>query len=216
MKYVYMLRAGNDHYKVGVAVNVLRRVANIQTSNANSIKVVTAKLVNDPYGVERNVHNYLKNTKAGGGKEWFRLDPEDALDVAIMINNNPEIDVYANVDLNKQLVEQTLRHKSLEKKVDTLINIHQKVRLPSGSDTSNEPDSSKKAGATGDDLLISKAIDVMREQGKASTSMLQRRLSIGYGRAARIMDALESKGLISEADGSHPRYVIDEISDEAA
>jgi hypothetical protein len=207
MKYVYMLRAGNDHYKVGVAINVLRRVANIQTSNANHISVVTAKLVNDPYGVERNVHNFLKNTKAGGGNEWFRLDPEDAINVAIMINDNPEIDVYANVDLNKQLIEQTLRHKSLEKKLDILINTQQKKAIL--KNTGKENAGSDEVIIKTDDALIAEALVLIREHGKASTSMLQRWLSIGYGRAARVMDALESQGLISAADGSHPRHLID-------
>jgi S-DNA-T family DNA segregation ATPase FtsK/SpoIIIE len=44
--------------------------------------------------------------------------------------------------------------------------------------------------------------------GKASTSYIQRRLRVGYSRAARLMDLLEEKGVIGPADGSKPREVL--------
>ncbi|MCK4926630.1 hypothetical protein KAS10_04625, partial [Candidatus Aerophobetes bacterium] len=44
--------------------------------------------------------------------------------------------------------------------------------------------------------------------GRASTSLLQRRLSIGYNRAARIMDELEKEGVVGPAMGSKPREVL--------
>jgi S-DNA-T family DNA segregation ATPase FtsK/SpoIIIE len=49
---------------------------------------------------------------------------------------------------------------------------------------------------------------IVRKVGKASTSLIQRRLSIGYGRAARLIDMLESRGVIGPADGAKPREVI--------
>ena len=58
-----------------------------------------------------------------------------------------------------------------------------------------------------DDFIIQKAIEVVRSSGKASTSLLQRRLKLGYARAARVMDALEEMGVIWPADGSKPREV---------
>lgn len=68
-----------------------------------------------------------------------------------------------------------------------------------------------------DDALINDAIKVVRESKKASTSLLQRRLRIGYSRAARIIDVLEQKGIVGPADGAKPREVLDgsdEILDE--
>ncbi|HYC34524.1 MAG TPA: DNA translocase FtsK, partial [Candidatus Paceibacterota bacterium] len=44
--------------------------------------------------------------------------------------------------------------------------------------------------------------------GKASTSYIQRKLRVGYSRAARLMDILEAKGVIGPADGSKPREVL--------
>lgn len=63
-------------------------------------------------------------------------------------------------------------------------------------------------GNDGDDELFQDAKAVVMEAGKASTSLLQRRLRIGYGRAARIMDILEENGVIGPADGSKPREVL--------
>lgn len=52
------------------------------------------------------------------------------------------------------------------------------------------------------DPLLGEAIDLVRRQGRASVSMLQRRLRIGYTRAARLVDAMEEKGIVSEPQGS--------------
>jgi len=58
-----------------------------------------------------------------------------------------------------------------------------------------------------DDELITEAKEVLLQAGKASASFLQRRLRIGYARAARILDILESQGYIGPADGARPREV---------
>jgi S-DNA-T family DNA segregation ATPase FtsK/SpoIIIE len=59
-----------------------------------------------------------------------------------------------------------------------------------------------------EDDLYEAALEVVTKAGKASTSYLQRKLSVGYARAARIMDMLEERGVIGPADGSKPREVI--------
>ena len=48
----------------------------------------------------------------------------------------------------------------------------------------------------------------MLEKGKASTSLIQRHLRIGYNRAARIIEMMEREGLVGPADGAKPREVI--------
>ncbi len=58
------------------------------------------------------------------------------------------------------------------------------------------------------DDLFDEALDLVVTTGQASTSSLQRRLRVGYARAARLMDMLEQRGLISPADGSKPRDVL--------
>lgn len=59
-----------------------------------------------------------------------------------------------------------------------------------------------------DPKIIEEAIELVRSSGKCSTSMLQRHLKLGYGRAARVVDILESMGIVGPADGSKPREVI--------
>lgn len=59
-----------------------------------------------------------------------------------------------------------------------------------------------------DPKVIEEAIQFVRSAGKASTSMLQRRMKLGYARAARVMDILEEMGVVGPADGSKPRDVI--------
>jgi len=63
-------------------------------------------------------------------------------------------------------------------------------------------------GGDADDDMFRDAVQVVIESGKASTSLLQRRLRIGYGRAARIMETMEEQGIIGHADGSRPREVL--------
>jgi S-DNA-T family DNA segregation ATPase FtsK/SpoIIIE len=59
-----------------------------------------------------------------------------------------------------------------------------------------------------DDDLYEEARTAVEEAGRASTSYLQRKLKIGYSRAARLMDVLEAKGIIGSADGAKPREVL--------
>lgn len=59
-----------------------------------------------------------------------------------------------------------------------------------------------------DDDLFADAKQTVEEAGKASTSLLQRKLRIGYSRAARLMDILEEKGIIGPQDGARPREVL--------
>lgn len=59
-----------------------------------------------------------------------------------------------------------------------------------------------------DDDMWKDAVKVVVDGGKASTSMLQRRLRIGYGRASRLIETMEEQGIIGPADGSRPRDVL--------
>lgn len=67
----------------------------------------------------------------------------------------------------------------------------------------DEKDNSEK-----EDPMLDKAIECIVESGQASTSFLQRRLRLGYARAARLMDIMEEKGIVTPAEGSKPRKVL--------
>jgi S-DNA-T family DNA segregation ATPase FtsK/SpoIIIE len=70
----------------------------------------------------------------------------------------------------------------------------------------DDADSEEFDGAQ--DPMYQDAVRVVLEQGKASTSTLQRRLRLGYGRAARILDMMQREGIIGPPDGSRPREVL--------
>ena len=67
--------------------------------------------------------------------------------------------------------------------------------------------SEQSAADEGDEMLPA-AIDVVMETGQASVSMLQRRLKLGYSRAARIVDEMETRGIVGPFEGSKPRQIL--------
>jgi len=64
------------------------------------------------------------------------------------------------------------------------------------------------SGDEGEDELLADAIEVVVEAGLASTSLLQRRLKVGYARAARLVDEMEQRGIVGPFEGSKPRQVL--------
>ena len=59
-----------------------------------------------------------------------------------------------------------------------------------------------------DEELVAKCLGIIKQEGKASTSMLQRRLRLGYTRAARVVDILEQRGIVGPKDGSKDREIL--------
>lgn len=91
------------------------------------------------------------------------------------------------------------------------VEILSDISLSENSDSARATDplfASMEAGDDGDDELYGEARRTVMEAGKASTSYLQRKLGVGYARAARLMDILEERGVIGPADGAKPREVI--------
>jgi S-DNA-T family DNA segregation ATPase FtsK/SpoIIIE len=65
-----------------------------------------------------------------------------------------------------------------------------------------------------DDELVAQAVEIIRQTRRASTSSLQRRLRIGYNRAARLMDLLEERGVVGPPQGSDPREIMIDLDGE--
>ena len=129
--------------------------------------------------------------------------------------------LYLSSDMQKPVRIQTAFISENEvKKVVSYIKGHNAGDLSSidfgGSGTGSPAEANDVIGLVNgsfddddiDDDLYEDARVAVAEAGRASTSYLQRKLKIGYSRAARLMDVLESRGIIGPADGSKPREVL--------
>ncbi len=81
------------------------------------------------------------------------------------------------------------------------MEIHQQLSKPT-------PSYGDESGIDEDEEIIQQCIEVIRSEQKASVSLLQRRLRLGYGRAARIMDELENRGIVGPSNGAEPREIL--------
>ena len=88
------------------------------------------------------------------------------------------------------------------------VEIHQQLSKPSGF--------GDESGIDEDEEIIQQCIEVIRSEQKASVSLLQRRLRLGYGRAARIMDELENRGIVGESKGAEPREILIDLDQGGA
>ena len=133
-------------------------------------------------------------------------------DMLYLPGNESRLYRVQGVFLEKQEISQVLRHVKLAKEPDyqrEIIEPHAAVtsdQTPShadfkvpGLDSFDENDS--------DEEMFLQSLQVVRETKKASASLLQRRLRIGYSRAARMIDMLEERGHIGPAQGSRAREV---------
>ena len=82
-------------------------------------------------------------------------------------------------------------------------NVQEKEKS-AGSKGASAPDAAEDEG----DELLPAAVDVVLETGQASVSMLQRRLKLGYSRAARLVDQMEQRGIVGPFEGSKPRQLL--------
>lgn len=82
-------------------------------------------------------------------------------------------------------------------------SIHERLQGSSDEEESEVSDE--------DEEIVEKCIEVMRQEKKASTSLFQRRLKLGYTRAARILDILETRGYVGPGDGAKPREILRDL-----
>ena len=105
----------------------------------------------------------------------------------------------------QQVVNFVKKSNSAEYSAEVMAEIDKKAS-ESGKQApaAAEPDTAASDG----DEMMSAAVEVILETGQASVSMLQRRLKLGYARAARIMDEMEEKGIVGPFEGSKPRQLL--------
>lgn len=224
MKFVYLLKCGDSNYKVGSATDVSRRIVSIQSSNPDVVELVCARLVIDSEIVESMLQSTLTKYKTRDTGEWFSLDPSTALQLAIKISKLPQPKILKSA-LSVELLVAQMRSEYQDVLTELRL-INKQLRLK------NQPHAVKGVSESSlrptdfespiqvvrptpnvrhertDEEIEKEALKVFQVVGRASTSLLQGRLSIGYARAARIMDSLEKQGKISKYDGANSRVLI--------
>ncbi|MGB9887048.1 MAG: DNA translocase FtsK [Moorellales bacterium] len=95
-----------------------------------------------------------------------------------------------------------------DREVQNVVNFLRQQALPEAEPEMVLPESPESGRAEEEDELLPQAVRVVLESGQASISMLQRRLRIGYARAARLIDIMEARGMVSGQDGAKPRSVL--------
>jgi S-DNA-T family DNA segregation ATPase FtsK/SpoIIIE len=87
-------------------------------------------------------------------------------------------------------------------------NVQNQIEDDAAANSDNDEEDIPDGEGADDEKLYQKAMGVLRATKRASTSTLQRRLRIGYNRAARIMDLMEERGVVGPENGSSPREII--------
>lgn len=108
-----------------------------------------------------------------------------------MVKKKPDMEVE---DLKTELTSLKIRLKRVEEFL---------LAFPNVDDYLNHKDT-----GFDDDELLDEATKIIRQYDRASASLIQRRLSIGYARSARILDQLETKGVVGPSEGANARKVL--------
>jgi S-DNA-T family DNA segregation ATPase FtsK/SpoIIIE len=103
---------------------------------------------------------------------------------------------------------------ALQGKPSYEMEIHTALQKAQG--TSATSFDAEESGCGEDEDLIQQCIEVIRSEQKASVSLMQRRLRLGYTRAARIMDELENRGIVGPSKGAEPRDILIDLDGEGA
>jgi S-DNA-T family DNA segregation ATPase FtsK/SpoIIIE len=115
--------------------------------------------------------------------------------------------------ITDQEIELVVAHIAKQGKPSYEVEIHQALQKAPSSmgNMSLDPDAEAD---NGDEELVLKCIEVIRVEKKASVSLLQRRLKLGYGRASRLMDQLEDRGIVGPNKGAEPRDILLDLDGE--
>ena len=120
-------------------------------------------------------------------------------DMLYMSSANRIIRIHAPFVSDDEIekINNFLRSQAEPDYVDEILNFVDEKEINDGSKNMNDKDE-----------LYQKALEIVKSEGKASTSFLQRKLQIGYNRAARIVDMMEAEGIVSKANHVGKREVL--------
>ena len=171
-----------------IKANVPSRIACTVTSQVDSRTIIDVAGAENLIGYGDMLFAPVGAAKPMRVQGAFVSDPEVEKIVTFIKDNN------SAVKYNREFIdsmEENAKLCGMSKK--------QAAAATSGGDS---------APSDGGDSKFSAAVKLAIEEGKISTSLMQRRLGVGYGRAAKIIDSMEEKGYVSKADGNKPRRVL--------
>ncbi|MFM1768284.1 MAG: hypothetical protein RJA22_813 [Verrucomicrobiota bacterium] len=125
-------------------------------------------------------------------------------DMLYLPPGSPKLIRAQGVLITDQEIQDVVDFIAKQGKPSYEVEIHQQLQKPASSFDG----AGGGEGGEQDEELIESCIEVIRSEQKASVSLLQRRLKIGYGRAARIMDVLEERGIVGPSKGAEPRDIL--------
>jgi S-DNA-T family DNA segregation ATPase FtsK/SpoIIIE len=127
-------------------------------------------------------------------------------DMLYLSSSSPKPKRVQGVFISEEEVKKVVKFIK-NQKVDIIEDIGEDIAKQTSGEIAFDFQNSESNDGSSEDILYESAKDEVEKAGKASASLLQRRLRIGYSRAARMLDILEDKGIIGPADGSKPREV---------
>jgi DNA segregation ATPase FtsK/SpoIIIE-like protein len=187
---VYLIGVGSGYIKIGVAKDVETRKRELQTGNHEELSIIHTVSCPDEttaYALELQVHTYLRAYRVRG--EWFDVTPQQVLEAIDMAKAD-----FAKPRRRSSVLRQMGDDFDRAAAWFPELPRSMRKRIPAFARKSRE----KQKLRDGDEVLIADAIELVQRLGKASISLFQRRLSVGYGRAARIYDALLERGVFEQ------------------
>ncbi len=197
-------RAAGMHLIIGTqrpSVDVITGLikANVPSRIAFTVSNMTdSRIIIDVGGAEKLIgrgdmlYSPIGSTKPIRVQGTFVSDDEVAA-VCDFIKRQDYVAVYDDAVMNS--IEEAAAMCGGGKKVS-------KVSVSGGSSSDDD------GGSDADDSMLKPAIELAVESGKISTSLIQRRLSLGYGRAAKLIDRMQEMGIVSPPEGQKPRNVL--------
>ncbi len=161
--------------------------------------------------IKANITNRIAFNVASGIDSRVILDTpgaENLIGLGDMLFSKPEYAKPQRVQgcfVSEEEIEQVVEYLKSQGEPE----YHQEILKTNLITIGNtQPDGSGGTATASDDPLLWEAADIVVSSGMGSTSNIQRKLSVGYSRAGRIMDMLEEKGIVGPPNGSKPREVL--------
>jgi DNA segregation ATPase FtsK/SpoIIIE-like protein len=207
--YVYVManEAMPDVVKIGrTADSPSKRARELSgTSVPTSFRVIHEVLVSDQVAAERMVHRALGQFRKNSSREFFSVTPEQAIE-AVSRAEQEFPAIAANGSRMRRCIAPV--EGADDRLLKEIVNFLKRNGPPQFARFSPQDVATNQDNLIDEDLYW-RAIDVLRSTRRATISMLQRRLGIGYNRAGELLELMEVRGVVGPENGPNPREILD-------